>query len=195
MTRPPRVRGRALVAAAVGTALVLAGCSDDDTDAAPGVVAEPSSQPEAPPQRQPVVGEVEVQHEPVASSAKLGLGEPATPDDAAFAALHTAVSTALDAHLEALSTGGAGTLQDLAAPGLLDDPSVGALLTSLASPEDPAASARYVIRARHDGQPEWLTADVRVTTAGGQERHVVLIVTNEAGNPVLVGIGEGEAAS
>ena len=183
---------RALAATALALAVLSTACTQPPPEAEPSPSPTATGSPSPlPPSPIPVAGtrEVTIQsvgNGPVVFNANDPASALAPPDEPAIDVFAAAVGDWLDAHLDSVQTGGEGLLDDVAAAGLLDV--AGRRLertasTAIASPDDPVATAHYVLTVYHDGAPEWLYADVAVETFEGSSSRLGFVFTPSAEAP------------
>ena len=116
---------------------------------------------------------------------------PPEPDEGAIADFDLRIETWLNDHLNDLQGGGEGKLEDVAAPGLLDDAApdvIAGISTELASEERPGLEATYKFTIAHAGIPEWIRADVYVRTddEGSTQAASYIFVPGDGGAAVLI---------
>lgn len=156
------------------TAVTFAACSSAPPVTGPPAVALPS-------RSGPVRGEASI--DVVSSSAgPIVFHNRAAPppDDAAIAEFATGLVGWLDRHLSDLQAGGAGILNEVAAPGLLTgapaEP-VTAVGSALASPQRRVARAFYHVVVAQEGPPLWARVNVTVQTVEGAPAQAAFVFT------------------
>lgn len=181
---------------APGGAVRSEGTPDETAVAAPSPT--PSPTPAAP---TPVEGHVELTALHLESAGQrlypAGHPEDAPPpvDEAAVHAFVGAVADRLDAHLDALQRGEAGTLLATLEPAAAAPEAAAAITTDLASPDDPVLGAIYTTEVAVDGTPAWAHVTVTVTHPDGSTGMADLVFVATDAGPELVAAGPaGEVA-
>lgn len=180
----------------LAAAVLVAGCAEDTPVpvAAPSVTPAPSPSPTLPP-RTPVSGTVETTTTDTSRRTRLGLDEDGEPSPGSTEAAVAAVATSLDAWLEAAQAGTAD-LDRLGAAWLVEeDPAAAEVLRSgITRPDNPVASASYLLDVHLEPDPTTVVARVDVGRLDGSRARVELVLDVTGPRPVLLLVGTPEDA-